>query len=520
MSSDMAKGGCIGDDDSTGERPQPKKTKQKKKNKERPNVEGRSLKRSKSSSTRVMANSKEGHDYDHDGLQLERGICSYGVQPLGNLLFSACTHNIRDSGLGSLRVLGDETLCEILGLLQGMDLATLSLVSKAFYVFSHQDFLWRNLVLEKYGGDFRFTMDWRCTYVRAASSLGRLAEPRLQVTGFFSDYLFQSWLCSSLRMKDEWLTVDNIDRRANLSLEDFVSSYEEPNRPVIITDALSKWPALTKWNKEFLVKAAGDSKLAVGPVDMTMDDYFAYSESVCEERPLYLFDPQFAEKIPMLSEDYVVPVYFQEDLFSILGKDRPNFRWLIIGPARSGSSFHIDPNSTSAWNAVVRGAKKWVLFPPDVNPPGVHPSPDGAEVAAPVSIMEWFMNFYEQTKKGKKKPVECICRAGELMFIPNGWWHLVVNLEDSVAITQNYASRSNLLNVLEFLKLPNSAQLVSGTRDRVNLYNNFKSMYDKLFPGTIEELKRKAAEKAKQSKSVAFWDTIMDAKVGGFKFGF
>jgi len=39
-------------------------------------------------------------------------------------------------------------------------------------------------------------------------------------------------------------------------------------------------------------------------------------------------------------------------------------RWLIVGPARSGSSFHVDPNCTSAWNAVVRGSKKWIMFPP------------------------------------------------------------------------------------------------------------------------------------------------------------
>lgn len=78
-----------------------------------------------------------------------------------------------------------------------------------------------------------------------------------------------------------------------------------------------------------------------------------------------------------------------------------------MGPARSGSSFHVDPNATSAWNAVISGSKKWILYPPGSVPPGVHPSPDGADVAAPVSLIEWFLNFYEETKQAKV----CLCLA-------------------------------------------------------------------------------------------------------------
>ncbi|PIA54196.1 hypothetical protein AQUCO_00900624v1 [Aquilegia coerulea] len=467
---------------------------------------------------------EEEKEEEEEAFSLKSSVSSHshGVQPLGNLLFNSSSHNSRNTGLGNLQTLSDELVLDILGLLEGTHLGILATVSKSLCVFCNHEPLWRNLVLENLKGDFCFNGSWKSTYVLACKRFMNLSEfvsSSLKVRDFYSDYLFQSWLCASLEMKPEWLERNNIERRNGISVEEFILNFEKPNKPVLLEGCLKNWGALEKWDREYLVRVCGDVEFAVGPVDMKLENFFRYSDGAKEERPLYLFDPKFAEKVPVLGSDYEVPVYFREDLFSVLGNERPDYRWVIMGPAGSGSSFHIDPNSTSAWNGVIKGSKKWVLFPPDVVPPGVHPSPDGAEVACPVSIIEWFMNFYGATKTWKKRPIECVCKAGEVIFVPNGWWHLVINLEESIAITQNYVSRSNLLNVLDFLKKPNASELVSGTKDRVNLYEKFRSAIEASFPGTITQLMLKAEEKAKQKK-VSYWETVTDAKVGGFKFSF
>lgn len=309
-------------------------------------------------------------------------------------------------------------------------------------------------------------------------------------------------------------------------MEEFKLQYEVPNKPVILQNAMEDWPALQKWSSKHLKKAFSGQQILAGDYPMSFENFLAYSQRSHDEMPLYLFDKYFADKAPQLADDYKVPKYFDEDLFSVLGDEgRPDFRWLIMGPPRSGSTFHKDPNATSAWNAVITGAKKWIMYPPHVVPPGVHASDDGADVACPVSLIEWFLNFYKETQTGSVQPLEGICRAGEVLFVPRGWWHMALNLEESIAVTQNYASSANLQHVLDFLK-GGRAELVSGCpfERRGLLHDAFVSALQQHRPQVLEELKtqqqQKQAPKPSSQLSALFSEPNHIQQPSAFTFRF
>ena len=107
-------------------------------------------------------------------------------------------------------------------------------------------------------------------------------------------------------------------------------------------------PTHRMWSRETLTSSRGDTAFTVGGYEMRLSDFWSYCDRSSDDLPLYLFDKAFAEKAPELATQYDPPAHFSDDLFSLLGEDaRPDYRWLIAGPARSGSSFHKDPNATS-----------------------------------------------------------------------------------------------------------------------------------------------------------------------------
>ena len=60
--------------------------------------------------------------------------------------------------------------------------------------------------------------------------------------------------------------------------------------------------------------------------------------------------------------------------------------------------------------------------------------PGGREAVA------WFAHVYPtllEAAEPSHRPLTAIQRPGETMFVPGGWWHVVLNLDTAVAVAQN-----------------------------------------------------------------------------------
>ena len=311
-----------------------------------------------------------------------------------------------------------------------------------------------------------------------------------------------------------------------------IRAFEEKSMPVLIEKATSRqleehWTDRNAFLRRYDAAVAQASGQAsgrheeplhdAGGYGFTMRGFMAYIDTLSdsEDQPLYLFDRNVldcdhSERLQALIDDVGEPECFKgRDLFEVLPPAmRPHKQWLIFGGSGSGSLWHTDPNGTCAWNAVAYGRKRWLLCEPSHTPPGVRP--EGNHITSPMSISEWFMNFYAPNACS----YEVIQRAGEMLFIPRGWWHMALNETETLAVTRNFASptSASLAHVLASIEPKDTDD--AGTRgvdeeevqDRVSgvprsaragLYDAFVERLRDVEPTLLEEALREREQKKK-----------------------
>ena len=441
-----------------------------------------------------------------------------GILPEGNAYVDPHGNRKRHVGLGMFSKLEDETFLEVLGFLSGKDAIQSETVSPAFMAFAREEGVWKERCLDMNYSKFHHS--WRSTFIAGEYGVIPSEESLIKLEGIYSDHLFYAVQCrryyADLKHKYDCDFKGNVQLvdRDTLDRVTFVDKFEKTGKPILINGLVQQWPAFKNWtSREYLLNKCGDNKVACGTALWTLKEYYQYADNcVWDEVPFFVFENKFFAESELAS-DFTHDEIFGPNMFDVLSPPfKPDNRWLLIGNQMSFSQWHIDPNSTTAWNGVIQGRKLWLLLPPSCVPAGVFPSSDGSAVRQPHSLLEWFGNgLYEETKEmyGKKLH-ECICGPGQLMVIPRGWWHCVVNLEDdTVAVTQNFCPETHVHSVRRFLK--ESKHCVSGIDHelRDDLWHEFDAALMKQRPDVLPPKQTIEADKVATScEGFSFWNHL------------
>jgi histone arginine demethylase JMJD6 len=239
-----------------------------------------------------------------------------------------------------------------------------------------------------------------------------------------------------------------VERRSGLSYKEFIRDHVRGKRPVIITDAATNWPALSKWTPDFFKERFGSIDVNVEgdkqPLGTFMDEVkasrfdrpgrYAYSMSIPRQFPSLLEDinPHPAYWYPnWLDSRFVMPLVSDHKLLHITG--------LEINMGGAGSAFpliHYDELQTETFIVQIHGRKEWVLYPQDQSPymyPKSPVSPYSQLTVKDGIDLERFPEFRHA------RPVRFFIEPGEMFYNPPGWWHTTRALTPSIALVLTIA---------------------------------------------------------------------------------
>jgi hypothetical protein len=206
-------------------------------------------------------------------------------------------------------------------------------------------------------------------------------------------------------------------------------------KPIVIMGAMYRWAALSKWTDDYLEKAIGAEREVFASVSSTCEIHkdrarevrvesmtFAhFLERISGRKPsgerYYLTQVCIPECFPDLLADLEIPLPIRRRCLSIN---------LWFGGEGSITPLHFDAGD--GFICQIKGSKEVVLYSVDEFPAsfpnplgGLGPSRDSPRGVVSSSLRE-------------AHPFECVLRAGEMLYIPAGWWHRVRNLEVSMSV--------------------------------------------------------------------------------------
>jgi ribosomal protein L16 Arg81 hydroxylase len=230
----------------------------------------------------------------------------------------------------------------------------------------------------------------------------------------------------------------SIERRGSLGAAEFLAHHVAASRPVVITDWMRDWPALTRWTPALLASRLGDTEIEVMVGDTTspalrtrgpdqrrrllLRAFLDHITDPAAPRDLYLEAYNHALALPALAP-LLGEISFSDEIFDPARQSSGISLWL--GPAGTFTPLHHD--TTDILFCQVYGQKRlWLVSPLETSL-----LRDLRGMWAGATLAE----LRERPEHAGMVVFEVTLSAGEALYLPAGWWHEVTALAPSLHLS-------------------------------------------------------------------------------------
>jgi hypothetical protein len=245
-------------------------------------------------------------------------------------------------------------------------------------------------------------------------------------------------------------TTSPVERRRDLSPEEFRRQYRSKGIPVILENQAGSWPLASRWSFESfrqrygtetikLVQQAGaaDERDLVYGREFSEELSFAdFLDHVLNGGGKYMRFSPLLEKLPELLDD------FDHDFFrSMAGNGWGLTYQLFIGGTGTTTPLHND--MSPFFYVYVCGIKRWTLVP-NRYLAIMNPSADGRSINHTKARLD-LTNLDEYPGFDRIDKMEAVLQPGDVLYTPSWMWHWVGNDAPTIGVRCGFIDVKGML---------------------------------------------------------------------------
>jgi len=245
----------------------------------------------------------------------------------------------------------------------------------------------------------------------------------------------------------------DIDVVYNISKEDFNKRYLIPQKPVVIKGLIENETAGKLWTIDHFKKTMGDLKVDVydnnlkkdasaftsADLKMRFEDFLKVIEKD-ERSNLRMFLFNLFKHNPELKKEFPCPEIFKGILDGV--------GYTFFGGKDTTVRIHYDIDMSNVLHTQVYGRKRVVLISPEYN-----------ELLYRLPLNTYSLADIDKPDYEKYPGLrfvnasECILEAGDSIFMPSGYWHLMTYLNGGISVAYRKIGTTNKIKLQGVINL-------------------------------------------------------------------